>query len=325
MDGNNLLFQTQPVEFLKYNLLHPNPAWGLETHVSDPRDLQTGIHTFDILSPSRGYRGSKGTHQLKFYDRGAQHLHSATVGPLGKTFSASGRPDRTWDRMRGTVSESRISNERPIRAHWLPFKMNRTFDIDLDHQADFFFTAGLSGCTVVVSGDPQNPHVAHINRMEGPELTRLMDKYRPKRVSTDPLGVHNFDGGYEDLRPVPTKAETTNRQLLMQEIKAAAAARAAGTSLRGTNYDARDVGGIQVGGPRQAGNHVFGVVDFARHYAGPSPLDATANVVGYRNTTTGNWRFVYQIFGSTGERYYMRDRLKCVVCKSEVDQCTCPA
>lgn len=318
MDRNNLIFRTQPVAFLQYNLLHPNPSWGLETHIVDPRDLQTGIQTFDILNPASGDRGSRGLHQLKFYDRGAQHLHHGTV--LGsknaeKTFTASGRIDSLWDTFRDTVTEARTSNEPPIRAYWLPFKMNRTFEMDLNNQADFFFTAGLSGCTVVVSGSPQTPHVAHINRMEGSELTSLIDKYRPRRISTDPLGVHNFDGGYEDLRPTPTKAETTTRQILMQEIKGAAAAKAAGATVRGTNYTPRDLGGgtgVQVGGPQLAGNHIFGVVDFAQHYAGTSALEATANVVGYRNTATGNWHFVYQVFGSTGHNYYMRQRLKCV-------------
>lgn len=320
MDGMNLLFKIGPVAFLEYNLLHPNPAWGLDAHVSDARDLVTGTHAFDILKPDDG---SHGVHQLKFFDRGAQHLHGATVERFEKTFSASGRPDSWWDRVSGSVMERRSSNETPIIAHWLPFRMNRTFEMDLDNSADFFFTAGLSGCTVVISGDPQRPHAAHINRMENPDLPALMDRFRPRRVSTDPLGVQNLDGGYEDLRPAPTKSETTSRQVLMQEIKAAAAAKAAGTRLRGNNFQPRTVGNTVIGGPENAGNYIFGVVDFDLHYKGPTPLDATANVVGYRNSATGNWRFVYQVFGSTGHRYFMRERLRCVVCKVQTNGCAC--
>lgn len=63
MDRNNLIFVTQPVAFLSYNMLHPNPAWGLETHHTDTRDLQTGIQTFDIISPDEE---SHGKHQLRF-------------------------------------------------------------------------------------------------------------------------------------------------------------------------------------------------------------------------------------------------------------------
>jgi hypothetical protein len=320
MDGLNVLFSGNPIPFLKYNLLHPNPAWGLETHVADPRDLETGLQSFDILKPDEG---SHGIHQLKFYDRGAQHLHGAKVENFQKTFQPGGRPDSFFDKVKGTVEASRKSDEGPIMAFWLPFKMNRTYEMDLDASANFFFTAGLSGCTVVVSGDPQHPHAAHINRMENTELQSLMDRFRPKRNSMDPLGVQNMDGGYEDLRPAPTKAETTTRQTLMQEIKAAAAARAAGTSLRGNNYQPRRTGAVQVGGPKATGTHIFGVVDFALHYEGPTALDATANVVGIRNTATGNWHFVYQVFGSTGHNYYQREPLRCVVCKLKVDNCTC--
>jgi len=200
MDGINALFKARTVAFLTNNLLHPNPAWGLETHIADPRDLQTGLQTFDILKPDEG---SHGVHELKFFDRGAQHLHSATMERFDKKYSASGRTDSLWDKVKGTVSEARSTNEPPIMAFWLPFKMNRTFEMDLDNRADFFFAAGLSGCTVVVSGNPQQPHAAHINRMENTDLPALMDRFRPKRISTDPLGVANLDGGYEDLCPTP--------------------------------------------------------------------------------------------------------------------------
>jgi len=272
------------------------------------------VQHFDILEPDEH---SKRIHRLKFYDRGAHHLHHSSVQNFQKTYSASGRPGSWWDWGWNTITESRGPNEPPIRANWLPFKMNRTYEMDLDNNAPYFFTAGLSGCTVVVAGDPQQPHAAHINRMENPDLPALMDRFRPQRPS-------DAATGYQDLRPDPTKAETTSRQVLMQEIKAAAAARAAGTGLRGANYARPPLGPGPVGGPRVGGNYIFGVVDFALHYQGPTPTDATANVVGYRNTATGNWHFVYQVFSSTGHEYYMREPLKCMICKAKVDYCTCP-
>lgn len=255
-------------------------------------------------------------------------MHGSFVnweGGFGKTFTASGRTDSILDALKGTVTDRRASNEPPIRAYWLPFKMNRTYEMDLGTSADFFFTAGLSGCTVVVGGDPQAPHAAHINRMDGPELQKIMDQYRPVRNTMDPFGIHDFEPDYKDLRPAATKGETTTRQILMQEIKAAAAARAAGTSLRGTNFTPRTAGGVTVGGPRGAGNHIFGVLDFEKHYKGVSDTEATASVTGYRDRASGNWHFVYQMFGSTGHKYYMRDRLRCLICKLTVDSCTCPA
>jgi hypothetical protein len=326
MDRNNLIFLTQPVAFLTYNMLHPNPAWGLETHVADSRDLETGIQTFDILSPDKE---SHGKHQLKFYDRGAQHLHSAFVDweqGYTKSFNPSGRIDSVIDSLKGLITDRRASNEAPIRAYWLPFKMNRTYEMDLGTNADFFFTAGLSGCTVVVGGDPQAPHAAHINRMDGPELEAVFKRLAPTTFEEEMERQRARSQGesFKSRMPKATKAESTTRQILMQEIKAAASARAAGTGLRGTNFTPRTTGGVALGGPQAAGNHIFGVLDFERHYKGTSNLEATASVTGVRDRGTGNWHFVYQIFGSTGTHYYMRDRLRCLVCKREAMYCTCP-
>jgi hypothetical protein len=298
-------------------------------------------------------------HQLKFYDRGAQHLHSASVervpNPTGKSaweftksFTASGRPDSLIDKFLDQVTDARVTNESPIHAYWLPFKMNRTYEMDLGSQADYFFTAGLSGCTVAVGGNPRAPHVAHINRMDGPELQGMFEKLVPmsdaellERQRARATGEH-----FQRTTPKATKAETTTRQVLLQELKALAATplnQALGTfgrnlrpsevtKLRGNNYAPRDTGGVSpytgdavtVGGPRQGGNYIFGVLDFEEHYKGLSALEATANVVGYRNTGTGNWHFVYQVFGSTGHKYYMRDPLRCLICREKAENCTCP-
>jgi hypothetical protein len=295
--------------------------------------MRPGVHPFDIIALPYA-----NAFALKFWDRGgnAHHLEVQAYGtgssrieenPTEQNVTTT-RIGKFWRQAGTDLSQLNRSNEKWMNAYWLPWAMNRTYEMDLNADADLFFTAGLSGCTFVVSGDPLTPHVAHINRMDGADLTGKMDQLRPQRVSVDPLGIRNFDGGYEDLRPTPTKAETTTRQVLMQEIKASAAARAAGTGIRGTNYGRRNAGGINIGGPQMNGNHIFGVVDWALHYSGPRTDDALASVVGLRDPVTHHWKFYFQKLSGVHHESIRgmvskRGPLTCVVCKLPTELCQC--
>ncbi len=86
----------------------------------------------------------------------------------------------------------------------------------------------------MVAGDPQNPHVAHINRMEGPDLNSRMDKifadaspgidspyqHMPKVDIERPTAHWPGEAQRRVLarRPDATKAETTQRQVMLQEL-----------------------------------------------------------------------------------------------------------
>jgi hypothetical protein len=342
LNQNNQAFTSDPVAFLKKTPLHPNPAWGAtEIGVADGRDLVTGIQSFDILDPDTE-RGT-GIHQLKFWDRGAQMLHLSSAH---ETVTDPGNPNdpqnfprkvviNTYFRankenptttlsglqsLLGLGPKVRKTDEAPIQAHWLPFRMNRTFEMDLVGGPRFFFTAGLSGCTVVVAGDPTRPHVAHINRMDGPELRQMMDRFVPK-VAAPTI----------EARPDANKSETTLRQMMHQELKAAVAARDAGVSpkLTGRNFGTRDlddwaVKPVVVGGAVQGGPWIYGVCDFERHYSTSNPMDVLASVTGYRKAD-GNWRFIIQkVSTHRGALATLREEVTCLVCKNGVDYCTCP-
>ncbi len=330
MDGFNALFKGDPLGFMEDHILHPNPSWSILGGDQDMRDLVTGIQSFDILKP----HGTASLYRLKFWERGAIFQHKTVVPPgtFRREMVAAHQPT-LGERFKSYWTDPTYhdnpnpprSNEGPINAYWLPFKMNRTYEMDLGDRADFFFTAGLSGCTVVVAGDPKRPHVAHINRMDGADLNGLMTKYNP--------------GG-----PAPTKAETTQRQIMLQELKAVAAAREAGLgapgkipTLRGNNFGKNDLnpwsvspkGAIEVGGAVKTGTGdlYFGVCDFELNYKGPSEFDCLAQVSGFRSRTTGNWRFVYQKLSSGANRqaayYFVRGKLACVICKADPATCAC--
>jgi hypothetical protein len=330
MNGLNGLFKGNPIAFMQEHILHPNPGWSNSGGILDQRDLITGIQSFDILPPTE----TANLYNLKFWDRGASFLHEQSVlpGTFTRTMTPAFQPT-FWSHAKAFIvggdspQDSRRSDESPIRAYWVPFRMNRTYELQLGTEANFMFTAGLSGCSVVVSGDPQRPTVAHINRMNGPELEHMIQKYNPQYAT-------------------PTKAETTQRQIMLQELKSVVAARNAGLGavgkiprLRGVNYGKNELNpwalnprhAIDVGGPRRqgTGNLIFGVCDFEHHYNGPSEFDCLAQVTGVRNMNTGNWRFYYQRLSSgkskLGPYIYERGTLQCIVCKTSPDRCVCPA
>jgi hypothetical protein len=324
MDGLNRAFTTNTIRFLQTYAMDISPSRILN---NDPLYFVSGPQFFDILPfeyPSAC--------AVKFYppaQRGEHTFDTITAETGGKLSGLNGLMGSVpqvighiWKPAPKVMKE----NEAPFKAYWLTYEANATHEMDLGQAHDYFFTAGLSGCSVVVSGNPQAPHVAHVNRADNAELVRKFDKFMPNRAQ---YGV-----------PEPTKSETTTRELMLQELQAAVKARQAGVNpkLTGTNFPKREgdpwaVGRvIEFGGPQQGGPWIFGVCDYALHYAGTTPLQALACVVGKRNTTTLNWHFYMQrLDARNGDmrvnrgapQIFRRGPLQCMVCKHEPTACTC--
>jgi hypothetical protein len=324
MDGLNHKFTTGTIRFLETFAVDINPSRIIN---NDPAYFVSGVQFFDI-HPLEYPNACI----VKFYPPAQHSEHTSEPITSGQRFNM----------LTGTITPSpQVSAfiqkpapkttkplETPFKAYWLTYEANATHEMDLGAACNFFFTAGLSGCTVVVSGNPQTPHVAHINRADGVELGRKFDKFMPNRVQFN--------------RPEPTKAETTTRAMMLQELQAAVKARAAGVNpkLTGNNFPKRDgdpwaVGKvIELGGPSRGGPHIFGVCDYALHYKGANPLQALACVVGMRNTATGNWHFYMQRLDAKpghmsvnrgAPQISRRGPLQCMVCKNEPAACTCAA
>lgn len=346
MKGNNGAYKRAPLPFLQRNLIVlAEPKWMGD---QDPRGLMAGIQTFDLV-PMR----YQDTVELKFWDRGAmmphkivdikgmgQGLPSEGYGSAGKRESVSlprtvGHVIRPADMQGNTPIKS---DEAPLKAFWLPWKLNRTFELQLDDQADFFFTAQLSGCTFTVSGQAEAPRVAHINRAETPELqqmhqerTQLPQNLAYKEGFEKQRALATASSFTSLLPPKPTKAGTTSKEMLLQEMKAAAEARAirlaSGAAPRVTAQGGRKPG---ESAPRK--DYMFGYVDWARDYG--SNQENLVSVMGYRDTTTRHWKFVYQLLRLRKDATLTRTSevsnqpvkcgaVMCVVCKNPASDCTC--
>ena len=231
-------------------MLLPNPS--VTSAQGDTRELQTRVHSFDIRLRAHETH----VYDLKFWDMGATHPHVGTqvLGRGGRDAGQGGVFTRSigviWKPAAMTTREER---EPPIQAYWLPYEANHTYETFLGDQADYFFTAGLSGCSVVASGDPKRPRVAHINRVDEDMGTSLRDH------------IASFAGPSIDMMPPPTKAETTSREIMLQELK--------------STVDARREG--------RRGD-ILGICKWGEHY------NVMAAVFGIRDTANGVWSFYYQ-------------------------------
>jgi len=210
MDGMNHAFKVNPAYFMAHTALTMNPSCAGSS--ADPRELRTGIQHFDIVpSPIDGLA------DLKFYINAgmAQHVGDRIVGQSG-SLDAGGIgaivPKAIGVIWRAAEDERPPEREAPIKAYWLPYQADKTYETTLTGGANYFFTAGLSGCSVIISGDPTAPRVAHVNRTEeGGDLYNRMVK--------PAIGP--------DHAPHTSKENQTNRQFMFQELKTKVAARAA--------------------------------------------------------------------------------------------------
>lgn len=261
MDGLNHAFKVNPRYFMQHNVLTLNPS--RVGAAADPRELMTGLQHFDIRPLD--YPDAA---ELKFFLDAGQGQHVGTpvrgqgardhtlapgvrnVGMIWSAASASAPPPR----------------EAPIRGYWLPYAADKTYEIELGGAANYFFTAGLSGCCVVVTGDPTAPRVAHVNRTEAGGDAFKASVSGPMAAEERLAKQHARMHG-QSFESRVSKEVQTNRQIMFQELKTAVAARAA----------ARDTSG-----------DVLGYCKWGE------PYNDLAGVIGVRNQVTGVWKFYYQ-------------------------------
>ncbi len=70
----------------------------------------------------------------------------------------------------------------PLVAYYLPWDTNVSYGMNLDDDADFFFTAPMNGCAFLVAGSAKKPSVCHANYYLDPEQNaQLSDVQRHAR------------------------------------------------------------------------------------------------------------------------------------------------
>ena len=215
----------------------------------------------------------------------------------------------------------------PITAYWLPWAGESAIEMDLNHKEDpdIFFTAGLSGCHFVVSGDPQRPHVAH-NNYQGSKilpLTITETDERGRAVMKDVVGrgkMNNMSLGLPDPSAIPKVQGPKPMSASGRSYGTFSSALAdpapdpmtgyvemAKEREQGINASTKhlrsqlmqELKGVTQA--RQAGvGSILGTVTWA-DYGLHQDRDhgAQASVVGYRNRLTMNWHFLFQIHSIT--------------------------
>jgi len=266
MDGLNQQYRTSPTYFLSHSVLSMNPSIGAVN--GDPRELLTGLQHFDIR-PLRYPNAA----ELKFYIDGgqAQHFGDRQVG-MGGPVSAIGTGRAPALQSVGVIWRPApdvrpAPRENPILAYWLPYEADQTYEMVLGTNANYFFTAGLSGCCVMVTGDPSAPRVAHINRTDAGNATFQAVVANPLLATDDPVERRRAQIQGTAFPSRTDKEVQTNRQLLFQELKTKVAARAAA---------------------RNTANDLHGYCKWGEHY------DSLCAVAGVRNQGSSVWSFYYQ-------------------------------
>jgi hypothetical protein len=270
MDGLNHAYKVSPTNYMKNNVLTMNPS--IVGSTSDPRELVTGLQHFDIRPLP--YKGGS---ELKFFmDSGqVQHVGERIVGSGGRfndsqinSNNVSTNPTKQsigviWHPAK---DEKPVARENPILAYWLPYEADKTYEVVLGAAANYFFTAGLSGCSVMVSGDPTAPRVAHINRTEtgSPKFQAVV----ANNMELEEALAKQHARAYGDEFVSRTGKEAqTSRQFLFQELK--------------TAVDAKQAN-------RDTSNDVLGYCKWGEQYT------SLTVVFGVRNAGTGAWAFYYQ-------------------------------
>ena len=272
MDNLNHAYRSDPLAFLTANVLTMNPS--VAGALRDPRELLVGLQHFDIRPLP--YEG--GTELKFFIDAGqGQHFGDRQVGNgwrMGEAEDARmGAVRRATLQAVGVIWRAAPNvrpapRETPLVGYWLPYKADRTFETVLGNQADFFFTAGLSGCCVVVSGDPLAPRVAHINRTEAGSAT-FQSVVAGPRAETEALARQWARAQGTSFTSRTGKEAQTGRQMMFQELQTKVAARAVG---------------------RDTSNDLLGHCKWGQQYRD------LAGVVGVRDKATGVWAFYYQCY-----------------------------
>lgn len=265
MDGLNLAYRVSPTDFMKKNVLTMNPS--IAGTSADPRELATGLQHFDI----RPLPYPNAAELKYFMDAGqAQHVGDRQVGMGGGVADiTNNRPGVLkaigviW---RPAPDIKPKPRENPILAYWLPYEADKTYEMTLGAEANYFFTAGLSGCCVVVSGDPTEPRVAHVNRTEAgsPRFQAVVAK---AMAADEAIAERRARVRGEQFFSRTGKEAQTSRQILFQELKSKVAAM---EDHRDTSHD------------------LMGYCKWGEQYT------SIAVVMGVRNQGSGVWSFYYQ-------------------------------
>lgn len=106
-------------------------------------------------------------------------------------------------------SDSRYSHQFP--AFYLPWQPNRHFVLDLDDQANYLFTPGLTGCTFAALGGNQ-PKVGHFNYLR--PNTDTVSKSRTRAAVTREFGAGRPDA-YLKKSMYPTPEDAAQRYVFI--------------------------------------------------------------------------------------------------------------
>jgi hypothetical protein len=174
-----------------------------------------------------------------------------------------------WRPVQAVVPEPR---EAPIHAYWLPYEADTTYEMTLGAQANYFFTAGLSGCCVVVNGEPTAPRVAHVNRTEAGSA-KFQAVIAQSRAVEEAMAKQRAMSQGQTYTSTTGKEAQTSREIMFQELKSKVAARQAG---------------------RNAAQDLNGYCKWGEQY------HQLCGVVGVRNQATGVWSFYYQCYRNVG-------------------------
>ena len=100
-------------------------------------------------------------------------LEAGDPGHSIRTLTAASERRRlkvmTTEAGRHTVEAALATDAAPLEGYYLPWDTNRSYHMQLDANADFFFTAPMNGCAVFVTGTDKRPWVYHTNYWLDPE------------------------------------------------------------------------------------------------------------------------------------------------------------
>jgi hypothetical protein len=91
-----------------------------------------------------------------------------------------------------------LGQKEPKKTYLLPYKTDEIIWMRLVEQADIFFTATLTGCTIFIEGDPTSPWIYHANAENEPDkpiyMKKLFDKAHALSLpGTEPINLKIFD------------------------------------------------------------------------------------------------------------------------------------
>ena len=122
-------------------------------------------------------------------------VYDFDLRPTGKVSDLSGKGVKAYELkllaefLTATKQRKTSSRTNTLRAYFLPWGSNRTYQGRLGNQADFFFTPTLNGCTFASSGGGATPLVSHGNHANA--ATQKIDQ---GLINNDLAGIYGAAG-----------------------------------------------------------------------------------------------------------------------------------